>query len=144
MPASTTFDSLTHDIITDAVQMSIDTFHVLLVNGYTPNAKTHARRSDVTGEVTGTGYTAGGQALAGLVFTLDTTTDKTVVTCTNPSWPGATIAATGAVVCKWRGGVATADELVSYVDFNGTVTSTNAAFTATTFATNGFLTANKV
>jgi hypothetical protein len=142
--ASTTYDSLTHDIITDVVEMSTDTFYVMLVNGYAPNFRTHARRSDVTGEVTGTGYTAGGQALAGLAFTLDTTNDKTVVTCTNPTWPTSTIAATGAVVYKHHGGVATADELVSYVDFGGTVSSTAAAFTITSFATNGFLSVNKV
>lgn len=142
--ASTTYDSLTHDLATDAVELSTDTFHVLLVNGYVPNSTTHTKRSDVTGEVVGTGYTAGGQALAGLIFTLDNTTHKTTVTCTNPAWPGATISATGAVVCKWRGGAATADELVSYEDFGGTFTSTNAPFTIDTFATNGFLTLNKV
>jgi hypothetical protein len=142
--ASTTYDSFTYDHATDAVELSTDTFYVMLVSGYTPNSTTHTRRSDVTGEITGTGYTAGGQALAGITFTLDTTTHKTIVKSTNPSWPTSTIAATGSVVYKRRGGLATADELVSFTDFGGTVTSTAAAFTITSFATAGFLTINKV
>lgn len=143
MPASTTFDSLTSDVATGAVILSTDTLYVMLVNGYTPNTRTHAKRSDVTGEVTSTGYTAGGAALAGVTATLDNTTnDRTTMTATNPSWSGVTLTATGAVVYKHRGGAATADNLVSYVDFGGSVTATGATFTITSFSTNGFLYVN--
>lgn len=138
MPASTSFDSTTYDVATGAIVLASDTLYVLLVNGYIPNAVTHQKRSDVTGEVTGTGYTAGGQALAGVAATKDTTNHWTLMTATNPAWAGATIAATGAVVYKHRGGLATADELISYVDFGGTVTSTANPFTVTSFATAGF------
>ena len=142
---SATYDSLTSDFAAGNVVPATDTLYVMLVSGYTPNSRTHARRSDVTGEVTGTGYTAGGQALAGVTATLDNTTnDRTTLTATNPTWATATISATGAVVYKRRGGAASADNLVSYIDFGGTVSATAAAFTITSFATNGFLYINKV
>jgi hypothetical protein len=144
MPSSTSFDSTTFDIATGALVLSIDTLYVMLVSGYTPNAKTHQKRSDVTGEITGTGYTAGGQALSGVTATKDTTNDDTLLTSTNPAWATSTLSATGAVVYKHRGGASSADELVSYVDFGGTVTSTAAAFTITSFATNGFHKISKV
>ena len=140
--ASTSYDSLTHDVAAGNVVLSTDTLYVMLVSGYTPVKATHAHRSDVTGEVTGTGYAAGGQALSGVAATLNTGSNLTLLTATNPAWASSTISATGAVVYKHRGGASSADELVSYVDFGGTVTSTAAAFTITSFATNGFLSIN--
>lgn len=42
-----------------------DNLKVLLVDSsYTPNPDTHVYRSDISGEASGTGYTAGGQALS--------------------------------------------------------------------------------
>lgn len=142
--ASTSFDSTTFDVGSGNIVLSTDTFFVLLTSGYTPNAKTHLKRSDVTGEISGTGYTAGGVALSGVTATKDTTNDLTLLTATNPAWPTSTLSATGAVVYKHRGGLASADELVSYIDFGGTVTSTAATFTITSFATAGFLKLSKV
>lgn len=46
---------------------------VLLGSGHTPNFDTHEFRSDLTSEVTGTGYSSGGIALTGEAVTLDTT-----------------------------------------------------------------------
>lgn len=143
--ASTSYDSLTDDVVLGNVILATDSLYVMLVSGYTPNARTHAKRSDVTNEITGTGYTTGGQALASVTATLDNTTnDRTTLTATNPAWPTSTLSATGAVVYKHRGGAASADNLVSYIDFGGTVTSTSATFTITSFASTGFLNVNKV
>lgn len=141
--ASTAYDSATRDIANQALTLNGGNLKILLVNGYAPNAKTHAKRSDVTGEVTGTGYSAGGVALSSVVGTLDTTNDKTVYTATNPSWASSTITATGAVVYQSNGGAATGDPLVCYLDFGGTVTSTNGTFSVTSLATTGFLSINK-
>lgn len=49
---------------------------MLCGSGYTANFDTHEFRSDVTSEVTGTGYTSGGVALTGEAITLDTTNDR--------------------------------------------------------------------
>lgn len=124
---STAYDSYQDDVLAGNITKA-DTYHVILVNGYTPNKGTHTKRSDITGEVTGTGYTAGGQAIVP-TFVKDTTNHKEVITFPQVTWPGSTIAATGAVYVKWRGGAATADELVCYDDFGGTVSDTAGTFT---------------
>ena len=144
MPTSTAFDSTTLDIVSGNVVLATDTLYVMLVNGYTPLPKVHSKRSDVSGEVVGTGYTSGGQALSGVTPTENTTSDLTLLTATNPAWAASTITATGAVVYKHRGGAASADNLVCYVDFGGTVSSTAATFTITSFASSGFLAVSKV
>jgi hypothetical protein len=130
--ASLTFDSFVYDNSTGAIDLDADTFKIMLVtSAYTPNKKTHTKRSDVTNEVTGTGYTAGGVALASVVVTNDTANDRTKFASANPSWASATITARGAVIYKSRGGAATADELVCYLDFGSDQTSTNGPFTVT-------------
>ena len=50
-----------------ALDMDNDTFKCMLVTAsYTPNFETHTNKSDVTNEVSGTGYTAGGETLTSL------------------------------------------------------------------------------
>src|SRR5262245_10816965 len=79
------------------------TFKVMLTTGYTPNQETHVSRADVTGEVTGTGYSAGGQTIVSPTVTQDTTNHRAVLSCTNPSWSSSTISATGAVIYQSNG-----------------------------------------
>lgn len=119
-------------LLNGAVDLDTDTIKVMLVTAsYTPDADAHAFRSDVTNEVTGTGYTAGGQALANKAATQDNTDDEGVFDADDVVWATSTITARGAVLYKSRGGAASADELVCYVDFGSNVTSTAAAFTIT-------------
>src|SRR6185436_20007850 len=55
---------------TFAVDFLSDTIKVALVaSGYTPNLDTHETFADITKEVSGTGYTAGGAALASKTIT---------------------------------------------------------------------------
>lgn len=129
--ASLLYDSFGDDVSHGNIVGSADTFYAMLVTStYAPNKATHAKRSDVTNEVTGTGYTAGGSAVACTVAK-DTTNHKETWTFANPSWAGATITARAAVIYKHRGGVATADELVGYVDFGADVSSTGGTFAVT-------------
>lgn len=93
----------------------------LVASGYTPNTDTHAYFSDVTNEVTGTGYTAGGAALGTKTRTLDTATNKVTLDAADTSWPGAVVTPRYAVVYKKRGGAASADELLLLVDFGADV-----------------------
>ena len=120
------FDSALSDIATDAINLSADTFYMLLVSS-APNRATMLKRSDISSEVTGTGYTAGGNACA-LTLANDTTNHKETVTAASTSWTAATITAVGAVIYKHRGGAASADNLLCYLDFGGTVTSTAGTF----------------
>ena len=132
--ASITFDSFFAGLGAGAIVPSTDTFYMLLVTAsYTPNKGTHAKRSDVTNEVTGAGYTAGGQAVTMTVAT-NTTTHVWTMTPATTAWSGSTITARGAVIYKRRGGLASADELVGYEDFGADITSTAAAFTVTNSA----------
>ena len=127
--ASLIFNSCPHDLARGNIDFDTDTFKVLLVTStYSPNKDTHTKRSDVTNEVTGTGYTAGGVASACTV-TKDTANDKVTLSFAAVSWATSTITARGAVIYKSRGGASTADELVAYVDFNGDIATTGGTFT---------------
>lgn len=129
--ASLIFDSCVDDAARGLVDFDTDTFKVMLVtSAYTPNKKTHTRRSDVTNEVVGTGYSSGGSASACTV-TKDTANDKVTCAFAATAWASSTITAHAAVIYKSRGGASSADELVAYVDFGADITSTADTFTVT-------------
>ncbi len=127
--ASLIYNSALRDEATGAIDYDTDTFYVMLVTStYTPNKDTHTKRSDVTNEVTGTGYSAGGTASTVTVAAVDTANDRVVITFGAVSWSTATITARGAVYYKRRGGASSADELIAYDDFGSDVTSTGGTF----------------
>lgn len=117
-------------LATGAIDLDTDTFKVMLTtSAYTPNIDTHDFRDDVTNEVTGTGYTAGGATLAGVSVTYDAASNQMRVSWTDPTWSTATITARTAVIYKARGGASSADELLAYMTDSADVTSTAATFT---------------
>lgn len=117
-------------LVSGTIDLDTDTFKMMLTtSAYTPNIDTHDFRDDVTNEVTGTGYTAGGATLAGVGVTYDAASNQVRVTWTDPTWPSSTITARTAVIYKSRGGAASADELLAYVTESADVTSTGATFT---------------
>lgn len=129
--ASLIFNSFWEDLARGAIDLDTDTFKVVLTtSAYTENKDTHLKRSDVTNEVTGTGYTAGGASTTATV-TKDTANDRLDVTIGAASWSTSTITARKAVVYKSRGGAASADELVCVIDFTTDVISTAGTFTLT-------------
>jgi hypothetical protein len=116
--------------VTGGIDLDTDTFKVMLTTStYTPNQDTHDFRDDVTNEVTGTGYTAGGATLAGVSTTYDAASNQVRISWTDPTWPASSITARTAVIYKSRGGAATADELVAFCTNDADVTSTGATFT---------------
>lgn len=126
--ASLIFTSFLEDLARGAIDMDTDTFRVLLTtSSYTENKDTHTKRSDVTNEVTGSGYTAGGVTCT-VTVTKDTANDRLDITLGAVSWPSSTITARKAVYYKSRGGAASADEIVAVNDFGSDVTSTGATF----------------
>jgi hypothetical protein len=127
--ASLIYNSALYDALTGAVDFDSDSFKVLLVtSAYSPNKTTHTKRSHVTNEVAnGNGYATGGAA-ATVTVTNDTANTRVDISCGAASWPAATITARGAVYYKSRGGAASADELVAYVDFGADIVSTNGTF----------------
>lgn len=135
--ATIIYNSLLNDVARGAVDFDTDTFKVMLVtNSYTENKDTHAKRSDVTNEVTGTGYTAGGNTVTVTVNAIDTANDRIDITLGGTTWPSSTITgARKAIYYKSRGGAATADELIACIDAGSdqsTVTGTM-TLTASTY-----------
>lgn len=113
------------------IDLDTDTFKIMLTTStYTPNQDTHVFRSDVTNEVTGTGYTAGGNTLTGVSVTYNAASHQMRVTWTGGNtWGSSTITARTAVIYKSRGGASTADELLAYCTESADITSTGGTFT---------------
>jgi len=112
-----------------SIDLDTDTIKLMLVTStYAPNVDTHTKRSDVTNEITGTGYTAGGVTLANKTVTVNNTTNTGVFDADDITISTATITARGAVLYKSRGGASSADEIICYLDFGSDITSTNSDF----------------
>lgn len=127
--ASLIYNSFLDDVFRGNIDCDTDTFYVLLVtSGYTEDKDAHDKRDDVTNEVSGTGYTAGGVA-ATVTVTKDTANDRIDVSLGSASWASSTITARKAVYYKRRGGAASADELVAVNDFGSDVITTAGTFT---------------
>jgi hypothetical protein len=126
--ASLIYNSAVDDMARGAIDFDTDTFKVMLVTStYAPNKDTDLKRSAVTNEVTGTGYTAGGVTTACTV-TKSTANDRVTLSFAAVNWASSTITARAAVIYKSRGGLASTDELVCYVDFGADVSSSSATF----------------
>lgn len=127
--ASIIYNSFLDDVFRGNIDCDTDTFYVLLVtSSYTEDKDTHDKRDDVTNEVTGLGYSAGGVA-ATVTVTKDTANDRIDVSLGSASWASSTITARKAVYYKRRGGAASADELVAVNDFGSDVITTAGTFT---------------
>lgn len=125
--ASLIANSLMYDGLTGAVDIDTDTFKMMLVNSGYSASKVHSRRNQVTNEVTGTGYTAGGQIIVPTISVSNTTNSLTII-IPQATWAGSTITARGAWVYKARGGAASADELLCYIDFLQDIVTSNQPF----------------
>lgn len=116
-------------IMDGGIDLDTDTIKVALVTStYTPNADTHEDFADVTNEITGTGYTAGGAALASKTVSIDTTDDEGVFDAADVTWTSSTLTARGAVIYKDTGTAATS-LLICYLDFGSDQSSSAGDFT---------------
>ena len=128
--ASLIYNSAIYDASIGSIDFYTDTFKMMLVTSSYTAAKTHTKRNAVTNEVTGTGYTAGGNAAAATV-TKDDANSRVDITFAITSWTTSTITARAGVIYKSRGGASSADELVGYVDFGSDISSTAGTFSVT-------------
>ena len=76
----------------------------------------------VANEVSGSGYTAGGEAMTGMAVTLDGST--AIFDADNVSWANATITAQAAVIYN----NSFSNAAIAVLDFGGNKTSTNGTF----------------
>ncbi len=129
--ASILYNSMLHDISVGAIDYDTDSFKCMLVtSSYTPS-KSHSKRSDITNEVTGTGYTAGGNVATPTVAAVNNTSNLQDISWVITGWSSSTITARAGVVYKARGGSSTLDELVGYLDFVTDQSSSGGTFTVT-------------
>lgn len=127
--ASLIYNSFWEDLSKGSIDPDTDTIKVLLTtSSYSENKDTHTKRSDVTNETSGTGYTAGGTTST-VTVAKNTTTDQVTITFGSVSWASSTITARKAVYYKSRGGASSADELIAVNDFGSDVSSTGGTFT---------------
>lgn len=109
-----------------------DTIKVMLCTStYTPNQDTHVFKSDVTNEVSGTGYTAGGATLANKTITYTGATNVIMLDADDTSWTTATITARYAVIYDSTPATDAARPLLGYIDFGADVVSTAGTFQIT-------------
>jgi hypothetical protein len=105
----------THDLDTDTIKIA------LFTSSATLGASTTAYST--SNEVSGTGYTAGGNTLAGATISLSGST--AIVDFTDTTWSSATITARGALIYN----SSKADRAIAVLDFSSDKSSTNGDFT---------------
>ncbi len=126
------FNSAMRDEAMGNVVYSADTFKVMLITGIaTPNKDTWTKRSDVTNEVSGPGYTEGGTVSTVSVGATDITNDRVDTTLGAVTWPSSTITAQYAIYYKSRGGASASDELVACINFGQDVSTIADTFSLT-------------
>lgn len=95
-----------------------DTIKVaLFTTSFVPNIDTQAVFSDLSNELVGTGYTAGGAALGNKTVTQDNTGDDAYFDADDSTWATATFANVQYAVIYKSTGVASTSPLIAIVDF---------------------------
>lgn len=104
--------------LTGTVDLDTDTFRVgLTTSVWTPNQDTHDFRDDVTNELAGAGYAQ--QTLAGVAVTYDSASDQVRFDCNDITFAfNASATFRRLFGFKNRGGLASADELLFYGDWD--------------------------
>ncbi len=109
------------------IDLDANTIKVALcTSSYTPNID-HDFFDDITNEVSGTGYTAGGATLGTKAITDDDSGDKAYFDAADVTWSTSTITARYAIVYKDTG-TASTSPLIGYIDFGEDKESSGADF----------------
>lgn len=129
-----TYTKLAKSLLDKLAQLETDALKVALFSAYTvgttqDTAQFYADVTAVATESTGTGYTAGGQALTSVA--LSASGHVYTLTCANPSWTTASFSAAYAVFYDSTPGSAATNPLICYWDLGGTQTVTASTFTLT-------------
>jgi len=99
---------------------------LMTTDTYTPAFDTHDFRDDVTNEVTGTGYTLGGNTVITTDITIGSpAAGQTKLDFADPSWPASTIASAMCLIHYYNVGSAATDPLSLLLDFVTAVSTTN-------------------
>lgn len=121
------YNSVIEDAAGGNINFYSDIFKVMFVTkDYFPQKETHRRRSDISNEVAGFGYMAGGMVVP---VSVRKNSSGLEISLGSVSLTQSTITAAGAVYYKFRDlSDAGFDELVAFVDFGEDVVSINGIF----------------
>jgi hypothetical protein len=111
------------DIDSDALKFALAT------SSYTPNQDTHDFFDDITNEVAGTGYTAGGQALTSVTWAYNSTTNLWTLDSADPAWGSSTITSRYGIIYDSTPASNATRPLIGYVDFGVDMSSSAGTFT---------------
>ena len=133
--ASTNFTHLCEHLANARINFATDTFKAVIVSSVPTEANLDAWDflNDVTNEIAAGGeYVAGGFAVTAAVGAVDAANNRVAVTFTaaSPTYTNSTITGVGCIIYKDTT-VAATSPVAHFVDWLGTVTSTNGNFTAT-------------
>jgi len=121
-----TFEKMFID--TAAQTMEAETHKEMMTNDtYTPNFDTHDFRDDVTNEVSGTGYTAGGVAVTGTEWTI--AAGLMTYDASDTVFTTVTISSAMAGIFYFNVGTSATDQLLFLQDFVTAASATAANFT---------------
>lgn len=122
----------------NGIDLDTDTIKVMLTtSSYTPNQDTHDFKDDITNEVSSSGYTAGGAALANKTVTQDDTNNLAKFDADDLTWTSVTFSARYAVLYKDTG-TASTSPLIALIDFGSDQSPSAANFTIT-WSANGIM-----
>ena len=116
-------DSFKQEMLQAGQNLATDTLRMALYTALADIGPATTTYTGTTNEITGTGYTAGGELVTGATISTDTQTGTVYVNFDNVSWPGADFTARGALIYN----VTQANKSVAVLDFGSdkTFTSTN-------------------
>jgi hypothetical protein len=121
-------------IDTAGQSLEAETHKILMVTDtYTPDFTLHDFHADITNEVAGTGYTAGGNTVTGTEITLASGT--LTYDFADPTWPSSTISNAMAAINYFNVGSSATDQLILLMDFVTAASSSSGTFTIQVSAT---------
>jgi len=127
--ADVIYNAFKKNIMNGSIDLDTDTIKVMLTTStYEPSQDNDTYMNQVTNEVTGTGYTAGGATLANEAVTQDNTDNEGVFDADDVTWSTSTITARYAVIYK-SSGASTTSPLICCIDFGADKSSSGGNFT---------------
>lgn len=116
--ASALYNSAKKKLMDGSIDIDTDTIKLALTtSSYTPDIDAHDFFDDITNEVTGTGYSAGGYTLANKSVTVDTTNDRAVFDADDVTSTNTTVTFRYGIIYKSTGTAATSP-LIAVIDFS--------------------------
>jgi hypothetical protein len=110
-------------------------YAALTSNSYVPNQDTHDYFDDITNEVSGAGYTAGGVLLTAKTSVYTTGTNTLTLDAADPSWATVSIPEIRYVIFYLDSGSDSTSPLLSYMDLEANYAPSAQSFTVTLAST---------